>query len=117
MRDEMFEVNIGNLNNGKVVEAIHHAIEKVIANIRDPNTNPEQKRTLTLKLVWKPSRERDYAKVLAKVETNLAGLEPTEGSVHISGINGQVHAYIRDIAQDELFNEKQDAANQGKKPS
>lgn len=117
MRDEMFEVNIGNLNAGSVVDQIEHAIEKVVANIRDPNTNPEQERTLTLKLKWKPSRERDYAKVKATVDTKLAGLEPSEGSIHISGINGQVRAYIRDIAQDELFNKEQEAANQGKKPS
>lgn len=116
-RDEIFEVNLGNINNGQVLEAAQHAIEKVLANIRDPNTSAEQKRTMTIKLEWKPNRDRNFVEVLAKVETKLAGLEPTVGSVHISGANGRIRGYIRDIAQDELFNRDQPAAGDPKKPS
>ncbi len=83
-KDELYELNIGNINGGKVLEAIQDAIGKAMANVRDPNTKAEQKRKVVVTLTFAPNRERNYAEVEAKVETGRAGADRRKRSHHSS---------------------------------
>ena len=54
MQDELHDglpemLSIDNMASGAVYEMINEAIKRVAANVADPNTEPTQKRKLTLK--------------------------------------------------------------------
>ena len=45
--DEDFrKVSLTNLGNGAAVELFDHELQKVLANIDDPNTDPKEKRKI-----------------------------------------------------------------------
>lgn len=96
-----YEMNIGNLNDGKVLEALEDSLKKIVNNILDPNTDPEQKRKIKLLLTFEPSIDRTHVIVHAKVEPTLAAVPASTGAVHIN--RSEKTAYIRDTRQDELF--------------
>lgn len=94
-------LNFGNMNDGKVLEALDDSIKKIVANILDPNTDPEQKRKIKCTISFEPSADRAYVLVQAKVEPTLAAVPASTGAIHINC--GDNQAYVRDPRQDELF--------------
>ena len=95
-------MNLGNLCRGAALEMFEKLMPEILANIRNPNTNPTAKRTLTLKFVFEPNDERNYAEVTVVPELKMAGVKPATGSIFISSIKGQPTAFTHDPRQDEL---------------
>jgi hypothetical protein len=56
-------MNIGNICKSAVPEVFEHALQQVLKNISDPNTDAKQKRTIVLKFVFKPSDSREVGDV------------------------------------------------------
>ena len=70
MHDE--RLTLASICGGAVQEKMDRAMEKVARNILDPNTNPD-KRTITLKLTFKPNKDdREDVEVKADVTVSLA---------------------------------------------
>jgi hypothetical protein len=59
MFDGPVSVNIGNVCDGAVPERFEHEMKRILANIADPNTDPEAKRCLTLEFKISPSPDRN----------------------------------------------------------
>jgi hypothetical protein len=64
------------------VKQIDYALSQVVKNIADPNTDPVKKRSVTLKIEFKPEQSRKSAEITFSVETKLAGDMP--GSDHVT---------------------------------
>ncbi|GEM_PF-325949 len=71
MHDE--RLTLASLCGGAVQEKVDRALEKVAKNILDPNTDPDKKRTITLKITLKPDEnDNEDVKVNADVSYTLA---------------------------------------------
>lgn len=96
-------VSLGNLNSGAAIEQFDRALEQVIENIQDINTDPEEKRTIQLTVVIKPNEDRNFAEVGCKVQTKLAGIRPSHTMVYFGRRGGKRFAVEPTPAQADMF--------------
>lgn len=84
-------INLPDLGDGAVGERIALEINRVLANIADPNTEASFKRELTLTLVFAPDAERDVIRTKIKAKTKLAPARDIETKLILDVDNdGQV---------------------------
>jgi hypothetical protein len=95
-------LDLSNLAKGAAHEVFNEAVQAVAANISDPNTEPTQKRRITLTVEIAPYKDRGGASVSVKVEKKLAGIRPAETSMYIGKIGNQFHAFTHDARQEEM---------------
>ena len=96
-------VSLANLGHGAAVELFDDAMQKVLANISDPNTavNVAREVTLKVKLV---SDERDLAMVEMQAVPKLAPVMPAAAKILIGrATGGGVEAREYVSPQTELF--------------
>lgn len=91
MNDDGY-VSLATLKGGAAVEAVDHALGEVWDNILDPNTAPKAKRSVTLKLTFSPSEERDAAACNIEVSAKLAPQAPMSAQVIVDQENGKAVA-------------------------
>lgn len=66
-------LTLATLCDGAVQEKVDRALEKVVKNILDPNTDPGKKRSITLKITMKPDEsDNEDVEVTADVSYSLA---------------------------------------------
>jgi len=99
MFDGPVSVNIGNICEGSVPERFEAEMRRILANIADPNTDPEAKRSLVLEFKFAPAPDRKSAVVSFGIKTKVPGFTTVSGSVFFS--KGQ--AYTEDPRQAALF--------------
>jgi hypothetical protein len=77
------------------VKKTDHALNEVIKNIADPNTDAWKKRSVVLKIEMRPTQDRRAAEITYRVETKLAGDAPGMDHVVI-GRDGTGHVSMMD---------------------
>jgi len=83
-------VSLANLKGGAVIEAADYALQEVFENILDPNTEATQTREVTVKLVFKPGKDRSTSAILVKVDRKLAAQAPFDATIAIGkGLEGK----------------------------
>jgi len=70
--DEMIPINIGNINDGAMIEGFDIEFRKALENIADLNTPATATRAVTLQLVLKPHSDRVTIETEFKVSSKLA---------------------------------------------
>lgn len=95
-------LGIDNMANGAVYEMLGDALKKLAGNVADPNTKPEQKRTITLKIEAKPYKDRSGAEYSIHVDTKLAGIRPAESTMYFAKKDGEHLAFGRNTQQEEI---------------
>lgn len=68
-KEEILDIN--RLAGGAIQEAIHFALEECFENIKDPNTEPEKVRKLTITMELKPDETRQIVKTKTTCKTTL----------------------------------------------
>lgn len=81
-------VGLSNLLGGLAVERFDDELQRVLQNIVDPNTAPNAKREITLKVSIKPSNSRDFGGVEVAVTSKLAPAAKVESRIFISATRG-----------------------------
>lgn len=102
------KLTLENVCGGALPELFKRHLAFMLKNIRDPNTDPGQKRTLTFELTFKPHSDRCGADVIIGVKEKLASTQPIKGAVYVSAINGELAAYPRDPRQEVMFGSEDD---------
>lgn len=64
-------LDISKLAGGAIQEAIHFALGECFDNIKDPNTDPEKARKVTITLELKPDEHRQVIKTKTSCKTSL----------------------------------------------
>lgn len=72
---EAVPVNIGNINDGAMIEAFDLEFRKALENIADLNTPATAARAVTLQLVLKPHSDRVTIETEFKASSKLAAIE------------------------------------------
>ncbi|MBP1044871.1 replication terminator protein [Enterococcus sp. BWM-S5] len=66
------ELDLVELANGAIQEKLDGELEKIFNNIHDPNTKAKDKRTVTIKLEFKPDDNRQVVNLNSSFTTALA---------------------------------------------
>lgn len=72
------EIKLEELAGGAFQENVQKAVEKVVANLLDPNTPWKNKRAVTAKITFTQNEDRDDCSCDISVETKLAAVKPME---------------------------------------
>lgn len=101
--DQLIEVTLASVQNGAAPELWQHEWKRVLQNIQDPNTDPEQKRSVTITVSVEPSEDREGGVVTLEVSSKIAGPKPLKSAVHFADKHGQPVAVSFDPKQRQLF--------------
>ena len=96
-------MNLNEIAGGGLQELFSHEMDKVLKNIKDPNTDPKATRKISISLSIKPDEQRMVGNVDIKVShtsapirglaTNIL-MEKTGAGVTVSEISDQVPGQI-----------------------
>jgi hypothetical protein len=100
-------VRLETIAAGSASELFDISLEKVLANIADPNTEAESKRTITVKVVFRPTKMRESAEVTVEVTEKLAPLKPQDALLFVGRSRGRHVAVEHDPRQTRMFNDEE----------
>lgn len=101
---ELIPINIGNINDGAMVDAFDIELRKVLGNIADINTPATDTRTLTLQLVLKPHSDRITIETEFKCSSKLAQIETHKSKCFMGkSEDGVLVAFANDPRQMPLW--------------
>jgi hypothetical protein len=104
MEQELVPINIGNINDGAVIEAFDIEMRKVLMNILDINTPATDTRSLTLKINFKPHSDRITIDTEFKCTSSLAAIETHKSKVFVGkSDDGNIIAFATDPRQMPLW--------------
>lgn len=69
------ELQLSELSNGAIQDKLDGELKKVFDNIHDPNTAAAAKRSVTIKLEFKPDDARQVISLISDFSTKLAPVE------------------------------------------
>lgn len=90
-------IDLNKFAGGAVAEKLNMELQKVLANIADPNTDHKKARKVSLTLTLKANEQRGLAVVMADVKSTLApskGVE-TQMMIDMDGQGNVVGAELR----------------------
>lgn len=92
MAKQMINFEISKIANGGAQVKLDRALKQVAKNILDPNTEPQKKRSVTLKINITPNKQRDAANITLDIKTTLAPEEGVNTTMLLGrDVKGQVH--------------------------
>lgn len=99
-------VSLETLGQGAAVERFNLALQDVLNNVQDPNTDPKKARTVTMKVTVKPSADREVGTLAVDVVSKLAPIAPFDVRVFMGrGKDGKGYATEYHSQQAGLFTE------------
>ncbi|AMW99234.1 replication terminator protein [Rummeliibacillus stabekisii] len=75
MAQKKIDLPLSDLANGAIQEKLDYELQKVFNNIHDKNTKAKDKRSITIKLEFKPDDNRQTIAVSSDFTTKLADVE------------------------------------------
>jgi hypothetical protein len=97
-------VSLTNLAGGAAVETFDDALQRVLENIQDPNTDAEVPRSVVLTVTIKPDKHRSLGDVKIQAATKTAPPQAVETQFFMGrSPAGLVRASEADINQMNLF--------------
>lgn len=92
-------LTLATLARGAAEELFQQELPKVLENILDPNTEPESKRTISLKITLLPSKERTQVGIGVEIDSKLAAFRGAGGMVFVGRRMGKPIAVPHDPNQ------------------
>ena len=85
--------SLDELMDGALTERFNYEMERVLANVFDPNTNPKAKRKIQIIINITPNERRDAAEFKVEVKSTVASPVPVTQTVFLDvDDNGNVTA-------------------------
>ena len=84
MKNQNENSSILELANGAILERADYELNRIIENIRDPNTRPDKKRTLTLTIDFMPNFERDNIRLNITAKSKIEPTNPINTQMYIT---------------------------------
>lgn len=103
-KEEAVPVNIGNINDGAMIDAFDLEFRKALENIADLNTPATATRVVTLQLVLKPHSDRVTIETEFKATSKLAAIETHKAKCFMGKAeDGSLVAFTSDPRQMPLW--------------
>ena len=101
--DDPKVITLSGLADGAALELWQNALERVLQNIEDPNTDTKSKRHIRLECVFSVAdEERRVGDVEVRCSTKLAGVKGVKTLVYIGRHQGELVA-VEQPRQQDLF--------------
>jgi len=81
--DGQEKFTLAEIGGGATVERFDMAMQEVLDNIQDVNTDPKKARSVTLKVTIHPDEDRGVGKYLIEVATKTQPIKPHPGRVFL----------------------------------
>lgn len=101
-------VSLDNLKAGGALQLFQEELNKVLANIMDPNTEAEKVREVILRVMIKPDKDRSTAAVAIVPSCKLAPVVPLGTRMFFGKKGGQYLAWEHDPEQMTLPMSRED---------
>lgn len=101
----MGKIDLTNFADGAVAERFDQALQQVLENIADPNTDPKKARKITVTLTVKADEKRDIANVSIQTKTALTPAKEVETRI-VVGMDGGgkvVGAELKSGSKGQMF--------------
>lgn len=72
------QISLSTVANGAIEERINIALQEIVNNIVDPNTDYKKKRKLSITMTFTPREDRDFTSVAFDVKPTLAPQKTVE---------------------------------------
>lgn len=82
-KSELATINIGNINEGAMIDGFEIELQKALANIADLNTPATATRAVTLQLILKPHSDRIVIETEFRCACKLAPIETHKSKVFL----------------------------------
>lgn len=89
--------------DGAATEVFQRALENILDNIQDVNTDPEAKRKIALVFTISPSEDRAAAVVTMDCQEKTVPCSSIGSTILISRSSGKREAYAQGAKQEPLF--------------
>lgn len=101
----MSKINLADLGGGAVGERFMYEMNKVLANVYDPNTDPKKVREVTLKIKLKGDENRDVLLTEIQASSKLAPTKPIETKIimDVDSTGRVVGAELKSGVRDQLM--------------
>ena len=97
------ELNLGSIANGAAFELFERELNRVLGNIKDPNTSAQKKRKISLIFEFTPYNDRSGAAMEVKVKSELIATTGVNASIYIGRVGqGLFRAFSNDTRQNAL---------------
>lgn len=103
---EFTEVNLETVGGGAIPELFAHELQRVLANIADPNTRETAPRTITITVRFTPNDDREQVAVEVEAKSKLAGPGAVGGTVYMTRRDGRITALAAKPDSLGLFTEQ-----------
>lgn len=103
MSDKTIKLDLSQIGDGGLQEKVDKELERVIANILDPNTETKTARKLAITLTMKPDDTRQTVATAMEVKSTLAPQKAIATTVLIGQEGSQVYANEVELAERALF--------------
>lgn len=100
--DEPLLVNLTNLARGALPEMFKQELDRVVANILDPNTPAEAKRSIRIDVTVEPNEERTAARYFVEVSSKIAPFKGTADVMFVGRRRGEPVAVVNNMEQQQL---------------
>ena len=97
------QVTLDSIGGGVLNELFGAELDRILANIADPNTDAKALREVTIKVAFKPTADRDVADVQLKCSSKLAGISTVDTRLFMGRKGGKLIAVESDPRQSNLF--------------
>lgn len=78
-----WRMNLDKFAGGELTRLIRKGINEILDNIRDEGTTPQARRTLTVKITFRPAKDRKNMKIQIETRVNKAPVRATETNMFI----------------------------------
>lgn len=102
----MESVTLDTIGGGALAELFGAELDRILANIADPNTDAVAKRQITIVASFKPNKDRDIADVELKCNSKLAGIMTVSTRLFMGKQRGKLVAVESDPKQSGLFDQE-----------
>ena len=110
---ETERLSLATLRRGAAIELVDDALERILENINDPNTDAEELRRVVLTLKMKPDRKREMLSIDVSVSTKLAQPVAFSGTAYLIQTRDGLRAVENDPRQPGLFEEPETVSGDG----
>ena len=85
---DLATINIGNINEGAIVDGFEVELARALANIADLSTPASPARVVTIQVVLKPHGDRVVIETEIKITSKLCGMETHKSKVFLGRAEG-----------------------------
>lgn len=106
IQQELKSATISSIAGGAIPELFSYELNRVMANIDDHNTSPDQKRKITIEVEFEPNESREQIETSISVKSKLAAVKKVKSITYaVRGRDGKLVAYNHEYKQPSLFPE------------